>query len=134
MDRLFIIKVAAYIRCTFSIPEDVANFIACQVALESDFGESKLAKDYCNFIGMKVPFVRISTCTNYADVNSTFAHYNGIQSCLLDYFFWLQFQKPLRNRLENLSLFKPLLENYCPEKDYISRIEKIYNQFINSKS
>lgn len=116
----------------FTFQNDVADFIACQFALESDFGCSNLAKLQHNYCGMRVPFLRISTCKNFQSKHSEFACYETLYDCIVDYVLCLQYHCPLRKELDNLNLFKGFIKFYCPDRDYVSRIETIYNQFFNN--
>lgn len=124
--------LAVYYCPTISL--DVARFIACQFALESDFGDSPVAIDNHNFGGMKIPSYRISAgCSRHDNSHPVYLQFADARSFMIDYFYrcaWYHFD--LRS-LKNLDDFKRELCNsgYCPEKSYISRIESIYNQFIN---
>lgn len=113
--------------------EEVASFIGCQFALESDFGRSRLAVECNNHCGMKSPKVRPSY-----DVYpcSVFAEFDSFEECLLDYSLWLAYMRFTALEVQELQKFKDKLYKckYCPEPDYISKIEKIYNEFINSKN
>lgn len=137
MDILFIHRVlkSIYHYCP-EIDENVALFIAAQFALESEFGRSSIAKDNCNYCGMKIPSSRFTSTVKMSyNLHPSFMSYANLDECVLDYFYrcaWFQFSF---NHFQNVDDFKRVLRNsgYCPEKDYISRIEKIYNQFINLK-
>lgn len=109
--------------------DDVRDFIACQFALESNFGESSLAQSCYNLSGMKHPLVRPTTSIH---AYNGFATYGSVTSCVVDYVLWISYRKPLRKELEDINLFKGILKNYCPEKDYIDKINKIYSQFKKS--
>lgn len=106
---------------------DVTNFIACQFALESNFGNSRLAIHYNNHCGMKAPFTRPTT--NYE--SDSFAHFKDVESCVIDYCYWLCYNRVTQYQLQNLDLFISRLDElgYCPDDDYISKIEDIYIQF-----
>lgn len=99
--------------------------IACQFALESDFGRSRLAVSSNNHCGMKVPVLRVTTATNISsyDVGS-FASYDSFESCLSDYLIWLAY-----NKVNSYSQWEKSLRIYCPESDYYNRINSIYKQF-----
>ena len=81
---------------------------------------------------MKVPYVRISNCLNYAS-SDTFAEYTLWTDCLLDLVLWIQYQRPLRKQLDDVNLIPSVFKSYCPEKDYINKIQSIYQQFKNLK-
>lgn len=113
-----------------TLPHDVITFIACQFALESSFGTSRLAKECHNHCGMKAPLVRPSTALNRG-VSVVFADYPNKYFCIVDYFLCLSYHQPLAKQLENLDLFKHFIKFYCPEKDYVNKIINLFNQFKN---
>lgn len=126
----FINKIRSILVSRYHFVDDVASFIACQFALESDYGKSFIAKHDNNYSGMKVPRVRISVALNF-NSNSSFAQYNSLDDCIYDYILWLQYQRPTRHELETIHLLFGYFRIYCPEKDYIDRINSIYKQFKN---
>lgn len=117
-----------------TLPSDVILFIACQFALESNYGSSNLAKVQKNYCGMKNPLVRPSTSVTRGDGQQHYACYMYRIHCIVDYFLCLSYHRPLAKELENLDLFKSFLKKfYCPEKDYIDKINSIYQQFKSLK-
>lgn len=118
-----------YDRFIVTCSHEVALFIACQFALESDFGRSYCATKYHNLCGMKVPVYRPTLCQN----KGGFACYIDDYDCINDYLLWLAYNKFNRYDLSHLDVFKKMLvvKGYCPESDYIKRIESIYQQFKN---
>lgn len=112
---------------------EVRAFIGCQFALESAFGTSSLANDYNNYCGMKTPHIRYTLALNDS---MEFAHYAHHHACICDYVCWLLYGRPSSFQLEQVDEFKSFLHSraYCPEKEYISRIELIYKDFCNYKS
>lgn len=84
---------------------DVRHWIACQFALESNFGTSGFALCNNNYCGMKVPAYRLTLALNYQEVGK-FALFSGITSCVHDYLLWLQAQKFYRRELDNLDLLE----------------------------
>ena len=98
--------------------------IACQFALESDFGKSRLAIGQNNFSGMKVPALRITTCISPTLEVGGFATYNSFEDCLCDFLIWLAY-----NRVNSYTEWETALRHYCPEADYYNRINSIYKQF-----
>lgn len=86
-----------------------------------------------NFCGMKVPVLRITFARNL-DEKGKFAVFNGIYSCVCDYLLWLNYNKFSRSECNNLVLFVRHLNNsgYCPELDYISKIEKLYSKYYGN--
>lgn len=110
----------------FSRP--ICEFIACQFALESDFGLSRLADINNNITGMKVPFKRpFYGCKS----DNGFACYSDWFECIKDYIVWFFYSHPHANCVYDLEAFKIHLHNsgYCPEKGYIDKIQFIYSQF-----
>lgn len=112
------------------ISNEVKRFIACQFSLESDFGNSPFALCNNNYCGMKVASFRLTFALNLEE-KGQFAHFSGITSCVHDYLLWLQSNKFSRAELDNLGLFVQHLKlsGYCPEYDYIDKIEKLYHKF-----
>lgn len=123
-----------YIRSCFLVRyhfnDDVSTWFAALFALESNFGNSALAKTHCNYCSMKLPRVRISVATNFG-LEEVWASYKDLFDCILDFVLWLQYQKPLRKELEKPELLYSYFRKYCPEKDYIDKINRIYSQFKN---
>lgn len=111
---------------------DVADFIACQFALESNFGTSRLASIQNNFCGMRVPSKRAFFGYSFSG-DSSFAAYNGFDECIIDYVSWLFYNRPNSNELKYVDSFQIFLRNtgYCPELTYVGRINVLYNQFKN---
>lgn len=111
--------------------KDVAFFIASQIALESDFGRSRLACEFNNFIGMRISRVRPTTRLSFVDTDE-FSRYDSFDDCMFDYLLAVTYRQPLRNDLQRLENYARFISRwYCPERSYIERIYKIYNQFIN---
>ena len=121
---------------------EVTEFIACQFALESDYGKSSLALNANNLCGMKKPFSRIGLFEvdeitgNPCQTESGFVMYVNSDFCILDYLMWLSYQHFTQDEMNNLSLFVIHLRNsgYCPEKGYIDIIQSIYQQFKSYKN
>lgn len=111
---------------------DVCVFIASQFALESNFGTSFLALSFNNYCGMRKPKRRFTFASLVS--SSGFAFYSKFEYCVFDYVLWLQYNRISVKDTLNLDRFKRFIfkHNYCPDSDYISRIEAIYNQFINN--
>lgn len=106
--------------------EDVCWFIACQFALESNYGKSNLAVSQSNYCGMKRALVRPSLNIGFNE----FATYRNLFDCVVDYVLCLTYHKPLASQLSDLNSFKFFISKfYCPEKGYIDKINTIYQQF-----
>ena len=120
------VRENAFLR-NFVLSREVLDFIACQFALESDYGRCNLAKYSHNYCGMCSPHRRIFYGSSSAN---EFAKYDTFDSCVIDYISWLLYNRPTNCELKNLSDFKRFLRNngYCPEKDYIDKINSIYQQ------
>lgn len=127
----FIEKVCSKLAC-FNFDYEVRLFIACQFALESFYGLSSLAVKSHNYCGMKTPLVRISTADNAGVVSpkDTFARYAGLDWCVCDFVLCLQYHKPLSDIRSSVQSYQNFIKSwYCPEKDYLFKINLIYNQF-----
>lgn len=109
---------------------DVKYFVACQFALESNFGQSRLAMTKFNFCGMSRPNCRLSL--NIA-LTGNFAEFLSFDDCIIDYCYWLSYNKFNYMMLFNLDLFTRHLiaSKYCPESDYIDRIYSLFNSLKN---
>lgn len=118
---------ALLIYCPQMMP-DVAYFVGCQFSLESNFGNSHIAKKKNNYCGMSLPKSRLSL--NIASTGN-FAEYRSFEDCVIDYCYWLSWNKFTSLMLFNLDLFTRHLiaSHYCPESDYIDRIYTLFNQF-----
>lgn len=114
----------------FGILEPIADWIGCQFALESNFGDSRIAKTKNNLCGMKVPLLRPSTNIGF----DGFAQYPSKYFCEIDYVLWLAYNRFSGHDLTNLEHFTAHLKakKYCPDSDYIERINNLYQQFKNS--
>lgn len=108
---------------------EVATFIACQFALESNFGQSLLATRHNNLCGMKHPTYRVSLSISRSTAG--YACYLNHDDCITDYMIWLAYNHIGKYDLSHLDLFKKTLvaKGYCPDKDYISRIENLYSTY-----
>lgn len=130
----FLAKVADYLIDSYCfICPDVARFISCQFALESDFGKSQIAKDNCNYCGMKLPVRRLTFARGE---NREHAVFGSFYDCIDDYVLWLTFNHFSMISMNNLELFKKTLKSsgYCSSLIYISSIQSIYNQYYSSKN
>lgn len=125
LQRDFIDMIIDKLPHTLSIRTRI--YIACQFALESNYGTSRLATHQCNFCGMKRATQRISTRLNDVSDNC-FATYNCLEDCISDYLLWLT----MKGAKQNLSIFilKHYLLSYCPDAGYIGRIDAIYNIYM----
>lgn len=129
----FIQKVSIIVR-NFGFSPDVADFIGCQFALESNFGRSDLAVNYNNYCGMRMPFLRISLAKRISDLN-LFAQFNGLVQCVHDYMLCLNYHHPSSKIKESISEFSHFINDwYCPESDYIKRITNLYKNYKNGQT
>lgn len=130
----FIQNVSSLFQEHFRVQENVADFIACQFALESAYGESPLANTHKNFCGMKTPLVRVSVALNYRDPVDKWARYDSLLMCVYDFMFCLAYHKPVSCTFESIGYYIAFIKGwYCPEKSYIPKINQIYHSFLNSK-
>lgn len=130
----FLAKVADYLIDSYCfISTEVARFIACQFALESNFGNSQIAKENCNYCGMKLPLKRLTFARGE---NLGHAVFGSFYDCIDDYVLWLTFSKFSVARLNDIELFKLKLESssYCPSSLYVVKIQSIYNKFYSPKN
>lgn len=112
----------------YRLSSDVRDFIICQFALESDFGTSRISLDSRNYCGMRYPLVRLSMALD-KDPQSGFAVYGTLQDCVHDYFLCLQYHRPFSHVWDDVEKFKSFIAPwYCPERDYLDKITKIFNQ------
>ena len=123
-----------FIRVLFE--PNVRDFIACQFALESNFGTSRYAKVMHNYSGMKKPFKRLHYGANELNNKTEFQNYASFDFCVFDYIAWFFYTRPRQNCWYDLDAFKIHLENvgYCPEKGYINKINLIYLQLKSYKN
>ena len=132
IDKLSYVEEIATFFASFC-SADVAFFIGCQFALESNYGQSSLAFRHHNHCGMKEPHVRVTL--SLPGTSSGFASYTSLMSCMIDYSLWLAYNKFTSLQLFKSELFKQRLVacGYCPEKDYVSLIQSIYENLQNYK-
>lgn len=116
--------------CFPFITLNTAFWISCQFALESDFGKSPIALDNQNYGGMKLPKLRPTTaeCENRGH-----ASYCSPIYFLFDYFLLLSYARITQEIMQDLDRFKLALSKigYCPNKDYIASVDKIFNQYYS---
>lgn len=112
----------------YNMCDEVRKFIACQFALESDFGESAIARENYNYCGMKLPSSRP---TSAVGMWRGHAVYNNIHRCIDDYFYWLLYNRFTQLELNDLFAFKSHLakSGYCPSSDYVERIDNLFKQY-----
>lgn len=112
----------------YNMSDEVRKFIACQFALESDFGESCIAVENFNLCGMKCPTVRPTTSVGMWRGHAV---YNNFYRCFDDYFYWLVFNHFTQKELHDLDAFKVHLakSGYCAASDYVERIDNLYKQY-----
>lgn len=129
-EKLAFIKLAQTMlrQCTNQFNDDVSFFIACQFALESDFGRSDLAITCNNISGMRHPLVRLTS--SFKANKNGFACYSKIYDCIFDYLLCLNYYQIGVKECESVSCFSRFISKwYCPTKDYIKRIDSIYNEY-----
>lgn len=114
------------------ISSEVRHYIACQFALESNFGTSPSSCFSHNLCGMRVPAIRLTYCLNYDD-KGQFAKYLNESQCISDYVIYLQALKFNRFELSLIPAFRRKLDlvGYCPDLGYLDRIDSIYIQYFD---
>lgn len=132
LNRSFIKMVSFLIHSNSQFPVDVCDYIGCLFSLESSFGTSNLALDFNNYCGMKNPLVRISSAM-YAGRSGEgyfWAEYSSLNSCVVDFLLCLQYHRPKSSDYDTVEHFSRFISGfYCPECDYITKINSIYSQF-----
>ena len=106
---------------------EVATFVAAQATLESGNFSSDIFNENKNFFGMKKAKCRPTTAIG---TNRNHAMYKINYDCMIDYYLWLVYNGFNQNTLKDLDKFKMRLRDsgYCPLKDYIDRINTIYEE------
>lgn len=131
-DKLvFVDSVVNYLRIYLpDASDEVRYWIACQFALESNFGLSYQAKKNNNYDGMKIPQIRPSLNTALA---GSFSAFTSLECCVIDYCYYLCYNHVTRYQLFHLELFTARLKSlkYCPDSDYIDKVNSLFNQ-LNS--
>lgn len=126
----FVTKVSGLVVRYTQFPKEVCFWIGCQFALESAFGTSHLALENNNYCGMKNPLVRISTALHAGDAIYHWAQYDDLDSCVVDYLLCVQYHRPVSFDYDNIKRYSRFVSKfYCPERDYIDKINLIYQQF-----
>lgn len=125
---LFIQTWKTYLNRFRNMSDEVRTVIACQFALESDFGSSRLAKENNNICGMKIPLVRPTTQIG----TKGFASYQNQTQCVIDFMLCLAFHQLGTRELENINYYLNNIKKwYCLDKGYTENIKSIYSQFQN---
>lgn len=127
----FIVNVSESVQ-RFGFLSPIADWIGCQFALESSFGNSRIAKVKNNYCGMKVPRLRPTLNINSG---SGFASYDSLDDCIVDYVLLLSYNHFNYQQLVNLDCFLARLATirYCDDDGYIDAINNIYKQFKSYK-
>lgn len=131
-NKLFLQNVESYIRERFvfvSIP--VAQFIACLAGLESNFGNSNIALENHNIVGMKYPHVRLSTCNGE---NRGHASYSRWELSIIDFFYWCQYNGFTKKNFVSLTSFVNKFKKsfYNPSPFYCDKVNQIKLQYYGN--
>lgn len=112
---------------------EVAEFIACQSAVESGYGTSTLALEDSNIFGMKMPNLRLTSAFD-KNVNG-FAVYDDIYLSIIDYLLWLSYNHVSRKSLRDVKSFSGFLvhHHYCDSDGYIPAIQACYDSYQKYK-
>lgn len=127
-EQLLFIEVISNSIHLYGLNEELRLTIACQFALESNYGKSKLVATNLNYCGMKMPKIRptiaISEYNGYAKYAST-------NDCIKDYIIWLLWNKPTKNDLNNAEQYLDFIirNNYAEDKNYKKKILQIYKNY-----
>lgn len=136
ISRQSFIKLVAKMLPSY-ISFSVREYIACQFALESSFGDSVFAVSMHNYCGMRVPVTRFTTAVNFND-KGKFAKYRSLGDCVSDYLLYLCALRYRFDELQDVSKFRIALDfkGYCPDLGYLEKIDSIYRQYcdLNFKS
>lgn len=114
---------------SFNCSSSVALWIACQSALETDFGRSRLYAVNNNCFGMKYPRKRLTLSVSEL---SNHASYRSLPDSVIDYGYWLANNGFTINNLYSLDSFRDrlCLFNFNPKCSlYLDSVNSIYNQF-----
>lgn len=112
----------------FRMSDDVRMFITAQLCLESNFGQCSKAVNFSNCSGMRYPLVRPTLAIGKD--GDGFAIFDSCFDCVIDYILCLTYRKPLSDVWQTVDSFKRFISTwYCPDRDYLDKITKIFNQF-----
>lgn len=135
LDFGFIVSVSTIFSEISQFSKEVCDFIGCQFALESSFGRSNLSVTNNNYCGMKNPLVRISTALHAGDGVYHWAQFQDLYSCCIDYLLCLQYHRPISTQYDTIPHYSAFIKKfYCPDTDYIDKINKIYQSFKSFNS
>lgn len=126
----FIVSISSTVIHLCPCLSHLSVWIGCQFALESSFGTSDLAVKYHNICGMRNPMVRISSSRSRGVSSVSWAQYATDFACVLDYVLCVQYHRPMDYDISCIDLYSKFISKfYCPETDYIDKINKIYSKF-----
>lgn len=130
LKKQFLSKVFDLCKERFLLNDEVSLFIACQFALESDFGRSRLAVDCNNFCGMKSPEHRLSISVGSSGL---FNVYSSLEQCVADYLARQNYFGIKKRDIKDIDSYSKFLRksNYCSEPYYIDSIKAIYSNYYN---
>lgn len=130
----FIMRIRQLIISTdVVLSDDVIGFIACQAALESNFGTSYLAQHFHNLFGMKVPKKRLTVASPYK--KGEHCKYSGDYTSVLDYLLWLSYNRINLVERTSVDAFKDFLvaKKYCPSAKYVDSVDAVYKIYCSIK-
>lgn len=116
---------------------EVCLFMACQSALECDFGRSELALCVSNMFGMKPPKRRYTTSVGSYRVGVVdYARYSSVHSSVVDFIFRHIACGATNYDFSSIGAYKAFLKRskYASDSNYLSKIYGLFNQynFLNS--
>lgn len=128
-NKEYIRRVSNAIQTMFVfVSPDVADFIACQSALETAYGNSTIYLENHNCFGMRFPHTRLTTAFKESRDHS---FYCDVYDSIYDYFFWCLYNGLYQYHFKTLDAFKfnfPF-SKYCPNPMYLAQINSIYQSF-----
>jgi flagellum-specific peptidoglycan hydrolase FlgJ len=104
------------------------KFITAQAQLESNYGQSRLAKECNNLFGMKIPYIRQSfRIQDPNGVCGVYSKFASLEDSVRDYVLYLDYVK-MPKTFYTIDQFGTFLKNkgYFTDPDYLSKLKKIY--------
>lgn len=108
---------------------EVANFIAAQSCLETDYGTSAIFLECHNAFGMKFPKKRMTTAVHERRNHSAYVQ---LYSSFLDYLLWLASFGFVKKDMYDVDRFtaKMRRSGFNPSASYVDTVLKIYKCYV----
>ena len=100
------------------------DIVLAQAILESSHFKSDLFVKQNNMFGMLNPLTRPTTSIG----DKTFANYNTIEECVIDYALW---QSCYARNLTREEYFNKLAKVYSEDENYINKLKNIIKKYEN---